>query len=121
MIRTSPLSYQQLTKLFGVTRPRVKAVLYNQFHVPADYVPTLRYYQLKEMTGHQFDSYRTADGLLRSGRVDIPEQFLIIYQDCNPAEVRKSQTVRCSFRIADTSFNIEPICIVRIVKENYHV
>ena len=121
MIRTSPLTVTELLKQFKVIRPQVKSVVYNQFHIPLDFRLCMKYYRLKYMTGHQFDAYRTADGMLRSGNPSIHETFNIIYQGCNPVAVRKAAQVRVSFRIAEESFNIEPVVIVRITNDSIPV
>ncbi len=119
MIRTSPMTVKELQKLFGVTRPMVKSVIYNRFNLPADYLACMKFYRVIHLTGHQFNAFLTADGMLRCADPKMftelgAMRFNIIYHFCLPTEVKAADKVICSFRLAEDSFNIEPVVLVKI-------
>lgn len=114
-MRTSKLTHKEIAARFhGISRNMIQHVMLNIFHPGQDYRECFTYLRIQYMPGSTFISY------LRDGRLAYPfrdQTYAIIYQGCTPYHVKRAHEIVCSYREAIPELNLEPVVIVRIVKE----
>ncbi len=112
MIKTSLATSGELRiKYPGISRNGLSTALLNNFHIIPAYHPALETYKTLWISGDKFKNLNN-DGIIKENG----KEFQIIYQNCNPYEVKKAKEIRLSFRAAKDIFNLSPIVIVRIAK-----
>lgn len=114
-IKTSPLSVRELVRRFGVNRATLRWVIYTRFAVGTSYIRCLTGYKILPCSGTYFKNHMR-DGMFY-GYAPLTQEhvsFHIVYKDCTPAVVKRSDHVVLSFRIAHEDFNIEPVVMVQL-------
>jgi hypothetical protein len=114
-IKTSPIPVRELVRRFGVNRAMVRHIIYTRFAVGQSYIRCLISYKIYPCSGSYFKDH-LKDGMFYGYNPVTQEyvNFHIVYKDCTPAVVKKSEHVVLSFRIAHDDFNIEPVVMVQL-------
>ena len=110
-MRTSPHSYKELTKQFGVSRNKLFSLMLQNFSIPSSVIPALEISLKIEMEGKKFHS-ELYDGCISLQKIP----FAVNYIGCTALEAKNSPKLELSFRSAYEEFNLQPICLVRIAK-----
>lgn len=108
MTRTFSLSHAEILAKYGTSRSKIQSAMLNKTTIPISVIPALDTYLCKLCDGATFLS-QVFDGKFPFQQQD----YCIIYQSCNPAQVRKS-LVLVHFRAAKPELELEPICIVKV-------
>lgn len=114
-IKTSPIPVRELVRRFGVNRAMVRHVVYTRFAVEHRYIQCMSSYKILPCSGQYFKDHMR-DGMFYGYNPLTQEHvsFHIVYKDCTPAVVKRSDHVVLSFRIAHEDFNIEPVVMVQL-------
>lgn len=97
-------------KHFGLPKSLLHSLLVNCFHFPEDYRDTLEEYYILHWSPEYYFQ-RFSAGTLRHGETD----YLVVYNQCTPAQVRKAKQIRLSFRKAWDEVGIPTYVLVRTV------
>ena len=99
-------------KKYGVTPSNLRFSIHNIFYFPKQFKSCLEKYYIKEISTIGFLAY------MYEGTLSLPNDnivYEVIYHKTDPTRLLRRQdhtTVKLSFRIADSIFNIPPTVLV---------
>lgn len=106
-------------KTHGVTKSQVAGMVLNQFTFPEAYKDVLDTYFILHWKSKYFLSQIINGTIVRENDLisDSKEEYLIVYQGCTPAILRKYKNVKLSFRKSKPEFGLQGYVLVRILEE----
>lgn len=87
----------------------------NYMHIDDKYLEGLETYRMVHMKGGHFGELIIDGQITHWITADLMNTYNVIYHNCTPYNAKRAVEIRCSFRAADSKYNIEPIVLVEIV------
>lgn len=110
--KQSPSAIESYKK-YGVTKNEVAHMLINFFHYPETYLDTLEEYFILHWKSKYFIE-KLSNGSISHNFLNRSTEYLVVYQNCTPAGVKKAHSVKLSFRKPKNEFDLMNYVIIRI-------
>ena len=101
--------HTKLTTKYGITKSGLHAIIINGFHIPAEISSrALKTYFTRKWILHT--PLQITEGILHYEGID----YLVVFHQCTPYQVRRAASVMCSFRVAQDEYNIPAYVLIKI-------
>jgi|SRR5579863_3888306 len=93
----------------GIPKSEMHSALINRFELTSEQIAACEKYYILRWKGHHFKHVMSGGGIVHQG-----VNYLVVYKDCKPTDIRSYSNLYMSFRKPTKEFGLQAYVLVSI-------